>query len=171
MKIDYKNYETFIEESFKVLTNKIQLPNNKDSLTADCFNDVFKSDEAAEAKNIIYIWHAKNKIPRLKGESDIIYIGQTSQTLRKRHAPSSKLKALSKANRQKYKDILELYGGEITVSYISKDNFDPTGKLSLLKIEGQFLWWYFQNHSEYPPVNYTKTKVRNDVYEHNDKDF
>ena len=34
---------------------------------------------------------------------------------------------------------------------------------TLLKSEGQLLWWYFQNHCEYPPINYTQTTVRNDI--------
>ena len=105
----------------------------------------------------------KKKIPRLKGESDIVYIGQTSKSLSKRHASSSKIKATSKANKQKYNDIVTSYG-EITIYYMKQEDFNTHEKLSLREIEGHFLWWYFKNHSEYPPVNYIKTKIRKDMY-------
>lgn len=102
----------------------------------------------------------ENNIPRLKGSSRIVYIGQTEKSLYTRHHSSSKIKAESKANSQKYNDIVNLYG-PMSVYFLERTKLSPSNELSLLDLEGQLLWWYFQNHSEYPPVNYTKTKNRN----------
>jgi hypothetical protein len=158
MRIDHTNFKGFIAKSFIQLPNEINFKNSKTTLSVEDFNRVTSTDEAKNAKNVIYIWQARNTIPRLKGKSNIIYIGQTKRSIFARHG-NSKIKATSEANTQKYNDIVRMYGA-ITISYIKLDDFDPENKSNLLNAEGQFLWWYFQNHSEYPPINYTKTKVR-----------
>jgi hypothetical protein len=158
MIVDKNNYDEFCKNYFTVLPNKISVKNEELFLTIDDFNEVTNTKEAKQARNIIYIWRTEKKIPRLKGSSNIVYIGQTKKSFFSRHGHSS-LKASSKANKQKYNDIVQIYG-PMTVSYIKLDDFLPNS--NLLTAEGQFLWWYFQNHSEYPPINYTKTKIRND---------
>ena len=161
MNIDCSNFKNFISKSFIKLPNKINFKIGRTILSVEDFNAVTSSSEARKAKNVIYIWQTEKPIPRLKGESNIIYIGQTKRSIFARHG-NSKIKATSEANVQKYNDIVKMYGA-ITISYIKLDDFDPKNKSNLLEAEGQFLWWYFQNHSEYPPVNYTKTKVRKAV--------
>lgn len=156
MIINAKNYNQFALDNFKAIPYEIEISGEEKCLVEADFNNIFHSEEAKIAKNVIYIWRTKNKIPRLEGESNIIYIGQTSKSLYTRHG-KSKIKAESEANKQKYNHIVNKYGA-ITVSYIELKAFDNS---SLLKAEGQFLWWYFKNHSEYPPINYTKTKNRN----------
>jgi hypothetical protein len=159
MIINKDNFDQYALDNFTALPNEISIKEGNGYLTIDDFNEVTHSEEAKNSKNIIYIWRTKKNIPRLKGESNIVYIGQTSKSFFKRHG-SANIKVNSKANKQKYNDIVQMYGA-IDISYIKLINFDPSA--SLLKVEGQFLWWYFLNHSEYPPVNYTKTKVRNDT--------
>jgi len=88
----------------------------------------------------------------------VVYIGQTKGTFRQRYLASAGLHATSKANRMKFEHIVSHYG-PIRITLAPYGQFGD----SLLKAEGQLLWWYFQNHCEYPPVNYTKTKVRNDL--------
>lgn len=163
MIIDKNNYNQFCLEHFNVLPNEISIKEGNKHLNTQDFNLVTNSVEAKQAKNIIYIWRTKNGIPRLKGSSNIVYIGQTQKSFFTRHG-NSKIKANSKANSQKYNDLVKIYG-PLSVSYIKLEDFDFSS--TLLKAEGQFLWWYFQNHSEYPPINYTKTKVRNDTIEWN----
>ena len=161
------NFDAFAIANFINLPNEINIKSGNQSLTVEDFNEVTNTEEAKNTKNIIYIWRSKKDIPRLKGQSNILYIGQTSKSFFARHG-SSNIKVSTKANKQKYNDIVEMYG-PITISYINAKDFDPTA--SLVKTEGQFLWWYFSNHSEYPPINYTKTKVRNDVLEVNSDTF
>ncbi len=174
MKIDSTNFEYFIDNHFIKLSNEINFQTGKKELSSSDFDVVTSSDEAKNAKNVIYIWRTKDPIPRLKGKSNIIYIGQTKRSIFSRHG-NSKIKATSEANSQKYNDIVEMYGA-LTISYIKLDDFNLENKIepskeknksNLLKAEGQFLWWYFQNHSEYPPINYTKTKIRNSFVEIN----
>ncbi len=165
MLVTHENFDLFAMNNFKSLPNEISIKEGNESLSIDDFNEVFHSAESKSAKNVIYIWRCASKIARLKGESNIVYIGQTSKSLYSRHGSSS-IKVTSKANKQKYNDIVKLYG-PITISYIELSNFDQREGANLLKAEGQCLWWYFKNHSEYPPVNYTKTKVRNEQLEIN----
>lgn len=165
MIVTHENFNDFTIDYFKRLPNEISIKEGNTELLTGDFNEVFHSAESRSAKNIVYIWRCERKIPRLKGESNIIYIGQTSKSLFSRHGSSS-IKANSKANKQKYNDIVKQYGA-ISISYIKLGDFDNHEGAKLLKAEGQCLWWYFKNHSEYPPINYTKTKVRNEQLEIN----
>lgn len=133
------------------------LPDQVTEVTKECFQRVFDSEAARSERNILYIWRCKKVVPRLKGKSDILYIGQTKQTLRYRYFRWAKNIAESKSNNLKYSHILEEYG-PITISCAPFMRFGETLKLA----EEQLLWWYFQNHCEYPPVNYTKTTAQND---------
>lgn len=143
-------YETL--DSFRVLPERVT------SLDEESFKRVYGSDSANIEKGIVYVLRSDKPIPRLKGASDVIYIGQTKGTFRQRYLQWAKLHATSNANSLKFGHILENYGS----IRIALAPFTPFGS-SLLQAEGQLLWWYFQNHCEYPPVNYTKTKVRNSV--------
>ncbi len=163
MLINHKNFNQFIIEHFKCLPGEIDIQEGNDYLLPEDFNKVFHTIEAKNTKNVIYIWRCKDKIPRLKGKSNIVYIGQTKRSIFSRHGASD-IKANSKANKQKYNDVVTQYGA-ITISYIKLSDFDTRDDANLLKAEGQCLWWYFQNHSEYPPINYTKTKIRNEELE------
>lgn len=139
-------------DSFRVLPERIA------SVDEATFKKVYGSDSANVEKGIVYVLRTDKPIPRLKGESDVVYIGQTKGTFRNRYLQWANLHATSKANRMKFEHIVSHYG---TIR-ICLSPFSSFGS-SLLQAEGQLLWWYFQNHCEYPPVNYTKTKVRNDV--------
>lgn len=151
MVVTAENFYQIIDK-FDVLDQKI------DSIEADTFRRVFSCQKASETKNILYIYRAQSPIPRLKGESDIVYIGQTKRTLKQRYFDHADILASSKANRLKFEHILSKYGS----IQISISPFNYFGD-SLLSAEGQLLWWYFQNHCEYPPINYTQTKIRNDA--------
>lgn len=151
MEIDCLNFYTEIE-TFATFPEKIS------NLTADDFRNVFGCEMAGKSKEVVYVWRSQEKIRRLKGESDIIYIGQTKNSFRERYYQYAGMHTTTKANSLKFKHIIENYG-EISISVAP---FSKYGE-SLQKAEGQLLWWYFQNHCEYPPINYTQTKVRNDV--------
>lgn len=142
-------YDTL--DSFRVLPERVT------SVDEETFRRVYGCDSANVEKGIVYVLRTEKSIPRLKGESDVVYIGQTKGTFSKRYLQWAKLHATSKANRMKFSQIVEHYG-PIRIAVSSFASFGN----SLLQAEGQLLWWYFQNHCEYPPVNYTKTKVRND---------
>ena len=147
----YKNIEVFFEK----IEGKIEKVEELE------FSKVFGSESASKNKNIVYLWRCENNIKRLKGESDIIYIGQTKQSFKNRYLTYAKKEATTKANKLKYEAIIEQYGA-ISI-YVC--DFSIFGD-NLLKSEGQLLWWYFENHCEYPPINYTQTKIRNSIREY-----
>jgi len=138
-------------DTFKVLHDKIS------TVDEAAFKEVFGSVIAGSEKGILYVFRTEKPIPRLKGVSDVLYIGQTKGSLKQRYLINSAKLANSKANRLKFEHIVSEYG-PIRITYAP---FSKYGK-NLINAEGQLLWWYFQNHCEYPPINYTQTKVRND---------
>lgn len=150
--IDHTNFYQALDFYFSEFAGKIT------SATEESFKSVYGSECAKKSKNIIYLFRSEKCVPRLKGESNIVYVGQTKNSFSQRYTPSAKIHSTTVANKIKYSHIIENYG---PIS-ISTCDFSKFGK-SLLSAEGQILWWYFQNHCEYPPMNYTKTKIRNGV--------
>ena len=149
------------KDNFYEVINKlfISFPEKITKVTQEEFEKVFKCEMAKNSKNIVYIWKTQKPISRVDGCSEILYIGQTKQSFKDRYLKYANLEATSEANSLKYKTIIEKYGAiEIMVC-----DFSMFGE-TLLEAEGQLLWWYFQNHCEYPPMNYTKTKIRRDEY-------
>lgn len=140
---------------YEVLERFQKLPLKIDELNIHKFLSVYSLPEAKEAKNIIYFFMSTLPIPRLNGESRILYIGKTKNSFASRYIPQAKKQATSVANILKYQAVLDNYGS-IEIRYCAFENFGS----SIDQAEGQFLWWYFQNHGEYPPFNYTQTKVR-----------
>jgi hypothetical protein len=143
---------------YETIDTFITLPEKVTSVSEEIFRKAYSPENTGKLKNIVYIWRCERNIGRLKGESNILYIGQTKHSFSKRYYPYANLHATSEANKLKFVHIIEKYG---SIS-ISISDFSTYGK-TLLQAEGQLLWWYFQNHCEYPPINYTKTKIRNSV--------
>lgn len=138
------------------LVNEFErLPGQIDELSGSSFEKVYGSAEASKAKGIIYFFISSEPVPRLRGESRILYVGQTKTSFKSRYFRYANLHATSNANSLKFGEIIKSYG-PIEIAFCDYRKFGST----LLEAEGQFLWWYFQNHCEYPPINYTKTKVR-----------
>ncbi|QNK66865.1 hypothetical protein [Variovorax sp. PAMC26660] len=100
-------------------------------------------------KNVVYLFRAERKVPRLVGESDILYIGQTKTTFERRYKQWAALISTLKRNEH----ALKAYG-PITLAACDYRVFGQ----SLLVAENQMLWWYYANHFEYPPFNYTRAK-------------
>ena len=151
MKADYTQLYELISDRFRFIQEKIEKVDIQE------FQKVFGSALAEKSRNIVYVWLSESPVPRLAGESRILYIGQTKRSLKERHYRHAATETSSKANRLKYELILKKYG-PIGVAVCPYEVFGPT----LLEAEGLLLWWYFRNHGEYPPLNYTKTRIRKD---------
>ena len=136
-------------DSFRVLPEQIHTAN------VDSFKRAYGQESANLDRGIVYVLRSKNPIPRLKGESDVIYIGMTKGTYRNRYLKHASLHATSAANKAKYRHILETYG-PIRITIAPYNRYGP----DLRTAEGQLLWWYFRHHCEYPPINYTQTQIR-----------
>lgn len=136
----------------------IVLPGVIDKVTTDSFAEVFGSSAANQQKNIVYLILTEKPIPRVVGLSNIVYIGQTKHSLRNRYFRYSGTFSTGTANKHKYQNIIEHYG-PIRIAVSSYERYGDSPR----EAECQLLWWYFQNHCEYPPVNYSKTSIYNDV--------
>jgi hypothetical protein len=144
-KILYDPGNNFLKD-FVELPNFIK-PCENASEFQEQYKQVFSSGESKSAINIVYIWKTKIKIQRLRGESNILYIGKTSQSLYRRHHGFYKVES-EKWNWERYKHILSSFG-EIDFYYKA---FDVDRK-ELESIERSLIWSYFEKHLEYPPLN------------------
>lgn len=110
--------------------------------------DIFKIQlkeimkESENIEGIIYIWRTITDIPRLRGKSEIIYIGRTKNSFYSRYI--SKIDNEIKYFWDKYKYIVKEYG-EITVDIYKTENPEQT--------ENNFLYQYKQEFLELPPLN------------------
>ena len=108
------------------------------------FQELFNSPEA-KVKGVVYFFMSKKPVPRVFGESNILYIGKTKQTIRQRYFQYSSHLATGK-NEQFYKHIIKYYGG-LQMGYICSD--EPREK------ENELFKEYYEEYLEFPP----KSKV------------
>ncbi|MFC4345980.1 hypothetical protein [Cupriavidus numazuensis] len=141
---------------YKVLQSHFrELPGRITEATPSAFNSVFDSTEAGKQGNIVYLYRTERAFPRISGKTDILYIGQTKQTFRARYARYAELLATSPTNGPKYKAIIAGHG-PIRIEICHFGVFGST----LKDAEAQLLWWYFQCHCEFPPVNRSGARSR-----------
>lgn len=113
---------------------------------AAAFSRMFCCEEAKKASSVVYCFAAERPIPRLCGESRILYLGKTETSLHRRYARWS-AKLASGASGEFYRHILKHFGA-ISVGYRRSDN-PRADEVALFKI-------YVRTHLEYPP----KSRVR-----------
>lgn len=118
---------------------------NSTSNLANQFKSVFGSEVAKKHKGIVYFFMTKKPIPRVKGESNILYIGKTENSLSQRYFQHSE-KLATGQNGDFYKYIIDTYG-EISFGVVRTS----TPK----ELESHFFKEYFNTYLEYPP----KSKV------------
>lgn len=133
-------FSSFGATSFK-------LPGQLDASTpsdfARGFHDFFSCTEAKDAISVVYVWVTRNPIPRLRDSSDVVYIGNTTQSLQQRHARFAEVES-GAGNWERYEHIMKTFG-PITVNFIRSD--DPR------EAEKRLLDLYFDAHLEMPPLN------------------
>lgn len=110
------------------------------------FRQVFSSQEAKNAHNVLYIFVCEKKIPRVKSESSVVYIGKTEQTLCRRWLKYAKV-FTSDFNKAFFSYIVEHYG-KIRIAYLPFDT-----KESLKQGERDLLKDYYELYKEFPPHN------------------
>ena len=111
----------------------------------DEFKELFNSPEAKEGKGVVYFFMSEKPIPRICGESNILYIGKTKNTIRTRYFQYAENLA-SKKNGTFYKYIIKNYGG-LKMGYVVTKTPRAT--------ENEFFNEYYKTYLEYPP----KSKV------------
>jgi hypothetical protein len=128
-------------DGIKILPKIITQPNN----LADEFKELFGSDEAKEAKGVVYFFLSGKPIPRVNGESTILYIGKTDLSLNQRYMRYSD-KLASNRSGQFYKHIVSNYDG-LSLGYLK--SHDPKA------LEREYFKKYCDTYLEFPP----KSKV------------
>lgn len=139
--------ETNMDEFSKIMGDVKIIPIDVNSCNTmvDDLTRLFSSDEAGQAKGVVYFFLANKPIPRLKGESTVFYIGKTDKSLRARWLSAVK-KLNSEYNRKFYDHIINEYGG-FKVGYLLSDQ--PRVD------ERKIFRMYTTKHLEFPP----KSKV------------
>jgi hypothetical protein len=110
---------------------------------AEQFRSVCSCPTAKTLRGVVYIWFTEGPIPRLKGNSPIVYIGKTNMTIKDRHFPHADLEA-SDTNWRKYDYIIKQYG---PIRIACKQVKNPR------EAERHFLLEYLMVHLELPPIN------------------
>ena len=107
------------------------------------FKGIFSCQRARAIKEVVYVWVTEKRIPRLRGESNIIYFGQTIHTLYDRHYRYASTEG-NPYNWHRYEHIIKIFG-PIKIYFAVTSN--PKVK------ESELLEKYYEDHCEYPPVN------------------
>jgi len=105
------------------------------------FKELFNSPEAKNTQSVVYFFMSEIPITRVNGKSNILYIGKTIQTIKKRYFKYSEHLANSK-NGVFYKHIIKNYGG-LKMGYIVTNTPRET--------EREFFNKYCQTYLEFPP--------------------
>jgi hypothetical protein len=133
------------EETWECLDGELNADSSKSFV--DQFKKVFSCQKAKEAKGVVYVWVTTAAVPRLRGKSNILYIGKTMHSLFDRYHRWAETEG-NKYNWHRYRHIIGEYG-PIKVFFSS----DVDAKMR----ESELLARYYDDHCEYPPVNRTST--------------
>ena len=109
------------------------------------FRALFGSPAARSAKGVVYFFLSQEPVPRVLGESRVLYIGKTTTTLYKRYFQHAQLLASSRSGKF-YQHIVEKFG-VITIGYFRSATPSADERLLFNR--------YIAEHLEYPP----KSKV------------
>ena len=133
-------------QSCSILPDSITNHNfNEDFLRE--FRQLFGSQEAKDASSVLYVFSCKKKIPRVKGESNIIYIGKAANSLEDRYWGCGTEKRWSHANREFFNYVIKHYG-PVSLAYLVINEAQ-----SLKEAESDLLKDYYELHMELPPKN------------------
>jgi hypothetical protein len=108
------------------------------------FNDVLSQPGGQQHSGIVYSWASERAIPRLRGESNIIYIGRTVQTFRKRYSRGRIVEEFADWSIGRHKHIISTYGA---IAFFLAPCDNPKGT------EDHLLRAYYNDHLEAPPFN------------------
>lgn len=111
---------------------------------SDQFEALLRSEPYKSVHGIVYRFQVKQPIPRVVGESNILYIGRTEKSFSERYYPSKAFNLEMDFFDRFYKHAIERYGS-ISVEVTQVQDTKHT--------EWKALADYFADHLEYPPLN------------------
>jgi len=116
--------------------------------TSDEFKEQFTTflnqELCLSLTNIVYFWRVEKPITRVLGESNVLYIGQTSRSFNKRYSGSKDFATEVRFFTSFYQHVMKIYGS-ISIEIIQSDNPKTA--------ECEALNEYYRNHLERPPLN------------------
>ena len=107
------------------------------------FKNICSCSKARDLHTIVYVWYTERSIPRMRGESNIVYIGQTERSFHDRHFRYAETEGTG-GNWSRYEHIIKNFG-PIRISCAVVENPRDSEK-TMLRL-------YFDEHLELPPVN------------------
>ena len=121
---------------------------NKDFLRE--FKQLLSSSEAKKDDKVLYAFVCEKKIPRVKGESNIICIGKAEKGLEYRYWGSWTKRSWTDANRKFFNYVIKRYG-PVSLVYLAQKDFIVSQPLK--EAESDLLKDYYELHMELPPKN------------------
>ena len=128
-------------EGMELLSGSLSAKNQEEFVFR--FKEICDGDLARRARSIVYIWFTVKPIPRLHGESAIVYIGKTNQCFHDRHYRYAKVEG-SNLNWKRYEHIIKEFG---PIRIACRQVLDPR------EAEKALLRRYFESQLELPPLN------------------
>lgn len=114
--------------------------------TEEEFREQFRCvlEVAESISNIVYFWRSEKPIPRVIGDSNILYIGQTSRSLNGRYGSKKDFEIEVAYFNRFYSYIIKEYGAVfLEIKAVDNPKFAEWEQLSE----------YYLKHLEYPPLN------------------
>ncbi|HEX20145.1 MAG TPA: hypothetical protein ENG78_04930 [Acidiferrobacteraceae bacterium] len=126
------------------VTDRTTLPISLSAKTKDEFNAQYREmlESSQDIEKIVYVFRSELPIPRLKGESPVIYIGKANGSLFKRYR--SLISKETETFWDRYDYIMNNYG-KILIDIYKTNNPAIT--------ENKFLYDYHKKYLEAPPLN------------------
>ncbi len=107
------------------------------------FKEMCHCKTATSERSIVYVWYTTKTIPRLKGCSDIVYIGKTQNSFKERHLRYAQIEGTDN-NWKRYQYIMKKFG---PINIVCCSVQDPR------KSEKEMLLRYLNEHLELPPIH------------------
>ena len=136
----------FFQSCF-VLPGRLQNHKCQESFLNE-FKQIFDSQQAKNASNVLYVFVCEKKIPRVKSKSSVVYIGKTEQNLRSRWLKYGE-RLCSDYNWPFFSYVIAHYG-KIKIAFLPVQSLKQ-GETDLLKD-------YYKKHKEMPPKNSQRWK-------------
>ena len=127
-----------------LIGEKLTVETRLEAVSPEAFEDQLREllNESKKPKRIVYVWRTENGIPRLRGESPIVYIGKAEYGLYTRYIRHVRYEATNYWKR--YQHIIRTFG-PISIDIYETEKPEMT--------ENTFLFQYQEEFFERPPIN------------------
>lgn len=138
------NAEDLVQDStffFAALEGKLDAGSAEDFIVQ--FRHLYSQPDAIAATSVVYFWATEKPICRLRGSSNIIYIGKTIQSLSQRHTRYAAIEG-GDSNWLRYDHIIKNFG---PIKTFNSKHKNPE------KLERMLLRRFYSEHLDIPPLN------------------